>query len=110
MSGQDLMTELMTKASQLELALRQLRIRGRDYAEKERNYRMALSQKMLLERDNGLPVTILSDVCRGDRKIAGLKFQRDLSEITYKSALEAINVYKLQIKTLENQIDREYRG
>jgi len=65
---------------------------------------------MLQERDSGTPVTIISDICRGSQEIAELKFKRDCAEVVYKSALEAVNGYKLQIKVLENQIDREWRG
>ena len=52
----------------------------------------------------------MSDICRGDPQIAKLKFDRDVAEVTYKSAMEACNIYKIQVKVLENQIDREYRG
>ena len=110
MSGQDLMIDLQGKIQLLDKALEQLKHRGRTCAESEQNYRMELAKKILLERDKGTPVTIISDICRGNEGIAKLKFMRDVAETTFKAALEAINVYKLQIKVLENQIDREYRG
>lgn len=110
MSGQDLMLDLQGKVQLLDKALQQLGKRGRDYAEAEREYRVALAKKIAVERDKGTPVTIISDVCRGSQEIANAKFQRDTAEVVYKSALEAINVYKLQLKLLENQIDREFRA
>lgn len=55
-------------------------------------------------------MTILSDVCRGLPLIAKLRLHRDIAEAEYKAAQEAIQVYKLQIRLLEAQIDREYRG
>lgn len=110
MSGQDLMLDLQGKVQLLDKALQQLGKRGRDYAEAEREYRVALAKKIAAERDKGTPVTIISDVCRGSQEVANAKFQRDTAETVYKSALEAINVYKLQLKLLENQIDREFRG
>lgn len=110
MSGQDLMQELNDKVNLLNKALSALPERGRSYAMEEYYYRVALSKDILTERSGGLPVTIVSDVCRGKEAIAELKFKRDVAEVMYKSALEAINGYKLQIKILENQIDREYRG
>lgn len=109
-SGQDLMGELQGKIQMLDAALKQLGNRGRSYAKSEQDYRIALAKKILNERDKGVPVTIISDICRGDPEIAKLKFERDVSETVYKAALEACNVFKLQIKVLENQIDREYRG
>ena len=110
MSGQDLMRDLSGKVSLLDSALRQLGVRGREYAQAEQDYRVALAQKILIERDKGAPVTIISDICRGDREIAKKKFDRDCKETGYKAALEAINVYKIQIKTLESTIEREWRG
>ena len=110
MSGQDLMLDLQTRVQMLDQALKQLGNRGRAYAQAEQDYRIALASKILEEREKGTPVTIISDVCRGNRAIAKLKFERDIAETVYKSALEACNVYKLQIKVLESQIDREYRG
>lgn len=108
MSGQDLMQELSTKVAMLDAALNQLRNRGRAYAQAEHDYRVALAKKILTERENQVPVTIMSDVCRGAPEIARLKLERDIAETVYKSAMEACNVYKLQVKILENQIDREY--
>ena len=110
MSGQDLMQELQEKVQLIDSALQQLGKRGRSYAQAEMDYRQALNQKILMERDKGTPVTIISDVCRGDRAVAKYKFERDVAEVVYKSAMEALNVYKLQLRILENQIEREYRG
>lgn len=110
MSGQDLMLAMQTNINMLNAAQKEFGGRGRTWAAAEREYRIALAKKILIERDKGMPVSIISDVCRGDREIAELKFKRDCAEVVYKSAMEAINGYKLQIKVLENQIDREWRG
>ena len=110
MSGQDLMLAMQTNINLLNAAQRDIGSRGRTWAAAEREYRVAFAKKMLQERDSGTPVTIISDICRGSQEIAELKFKRDCAEVVYKSALEAVNGYKLQIKVLENQIDREWRG
>ena len=91
----NLMDELWQKFKMLDAASKELRSRGSAYC-------------ILLERDKGTPVTIISDVCRGDRTIAGLKFNRDVADVVYKSALEAVNGYKLQIRILDAQIEREW--
>lgn len=108
MTGQDLMMEMQNKMATLDAALRQIGKRGETYAKAEQDYRTALASKMLLERDNGTPVTILSDICRGTPEIAQKKLNRDIAESLYKVALEACNVYKLQIRILENHIEREW--
>lgn len=110
MSGQDLYLQLQSRVALLDSAMKQIALRGRKFAEAEHDYRVALAQKILVERDKGTPVTIISDLCRGDREVARLKFDRDCAESTYKAGLEACNVQKLQLRLLENQIDREYRG
>lgn len=108
MTGYDLMQQLQSKVTLLDEAVRMVKQRGQGYAKAEKEYRIALSQKILIERNNGTPVTIMSDVCRGDKKIADLKFRRDVAEVMHRSALEAINAYKLEIKMLDAQIGREW--
>lgn len=108
MSGQDLMIEMQGRVSNLDSALKELGNRGRAYAQAEHDYRVALSQEILKERDNKMPVTIISDVCRGKKEIAALRFRRDIAETVYDAAKEACNVYKLEIRTLEEQISREW--
>ena len=56
----------------------------------------------------GTPVTIIGDICRGDKDIARKKFDRDCAEVAYRAALEAINNYKLQIRILDEQLNREW--
>lgn len=109
-SGQDLMLELQEKLRLLDAALATYGTRGRAYAEAERDYRVELRKLILTERVNKTPTSIIGDVCRGDPTIAEMKFQRDVAEATYKSAIEAINIYKLQIRVLENQIEREWKN
>lgn len=108
MNGQDLFLDMQAKTALLDKALGELGRRGRIYAEYERDYRIALRQEILLERDKGTPVTIISDICRGKSEIALKRFQRDLAESVYKAAFEAVNVYKLEINILREQIDREW--
>lgn len=108
MAGYDLINEIGQKSRMLDTAVKELGTRGRAYAQAEHDYRVALAEKTLIERDKGTPATICSDVCRGDRKIAKLRFERDVAEVVYRSALEAINATKLQIKILDAQVEREW--
>ena len=108
MAGYDLINEIRQKSKMLDTAIREIGTRGRAYAQAEHDYRVALAEKTLIERDKGTPATICSDVCRGDRKIAKLRFERDVAEVVYRSALEAINATKLQIKILDAQVEREW--
>ncbi len=109
-SGQDLDLELRDKLRLLDMSLREYGKRGRTYAQAEHDYRVAMAKQVLIERDKGQPVTIISDICRGNAEIARLRFARDVAEVDYKAVQEAINSYKLQIKILEAQRAREWSG
>lgn len=108
--GYDLIAEINEKCALLDTAVRLLKKRGLEYAAAERDYKISLAQKMLKEREEGTPVTIISDICRGDEEIAQARFKRDCAEVVYKSALEAINNYKLQLRLLDAQLDREWHS
>lgn len=108
MSGQDLYTELDKKVKALNTALSEYRKRGIAFAQAEHNYRIALAKGILIQRAEGLPVTIIQDICKGEEGIAKLRLNRDIAETLYKSAGEAIQSYKLQIRILESEISREY--
>lgn len=104
----DLVNAIGEKISLLDSAITQLGKRGKTYAQAEMDYKIALAKKILEERDKGTPVTIISDVCRGNPEIARLRFERDCAEVVYKSAMEAINSYKLQIRMMDSQLSREW--
>lgn len=106
----DLVNEIKDRSRLLDVAVFECKKRGMKYAETERDYRVALAKKYIAERDRGTPVTIISDVCRGSAEIAGLRFERDCAEVFYKSAQEAVNSMKLQLRLLDNQLEREWGG
>ena len=71
----DLISEIGQKSKLLDAAVQELGKRGRSYAQSEQEYRIALAKRILDERSKGTPVTIISDICRGDREIAKLRFR-----------------------------------
>lgn len=92
----------------LETAVAEMKKRSKDLAQKEYLYRMALSKRLTELRADGQPVTHLADIARGESNIAKLRLDRDIAKGLYDSSQEAINVYKLKIKVLENQYAREW--
>ena len=92
----------------LNTALAEFKTRGINYAKAYKNYRIALAQELLKLRDEGMPVTIAYDIARGNELVANYKEQEIITEALYKSSQEAINSYKLQIKILQEQINKEY--
>lgn len=92
----------------LTMALTEYKKRGKEYAEAYKNYRILLSQELLKLKAEGMPVTIAYDIARGTEHVANAKEQEIITECLYKSCQEAINTYKLQIKILQENINKDY--
>ena len=104
----DLTNELNNLIKKLDISVKSLRNTGSDYAKAYTDYRVALAKELVRLKDDGMAVTIAYDVARGKPEIAKLKFNEIASEAIYKANQEAINSTKLQIKIIQNQIDKEY--
>lgn len=108
MDGYELIEQIQQKSALLDKALQESKERGVASADAEQAYKVALAKAMLIERDKGTPVTILSDICKGQEEIAGLRRERDIADALYKSSKEAINVYKIQLRVLQEQAEMEW--
>ena len=104
----DLLNMLTDLQSQLDISVKQLRKSGKDYAEAYSDYRIALAQELVKLRDKNIPVTLCSDLARGNIDVAKKKFQEISTEAIYRANLESINSLKIRIKVLEAQIEREW--
>ena len=103
----ELYNELQTKIRELNASVLLLRSNGTNPAEAEYNYKILLSQEALKLRDSKMPVSMISTVIYGIKEVANLRFKRDVAEVVYNANQENINSLKLQIRILENQIQRE---
>lgn len=104
----DLVNELNSLSNKLSLSIKSLIQTGKDYAKAYTDYRIALAKELVRLKDDGMAVTIAYDVARGKPEIAKLKFNEIANEAVYKANLESINAVKLQIKIIQNQIDKEW--
>ena len=105
----DLYNELTQKIKELNISIKKLRETGTEYAEAERDYKITLRQEALkLSAEKGMPVTLIQQVVYGVPEVAEKRFKRDVKEAVYKANLESINSTKLQIRVIENQLQREY--
>ena len=100
--------EIQERTKKLDQAIEHLAENGRDLAEKEKEYKIALNQKALQLRAEDMPVTLINQVIYGYEDIALLRLARDTAQVKYNANLEYINTIKLQIRILENQLAREY--
>lgn len=104
----ELYQELQAKTQQLDRSIKQLRTSGTEYAQAERDYKVLLRQECLQLRDKGMPIGMIDKTCYGIPSVAEARFKRDVAEAVYKANLEAINSTKLQMRLLENQLQREW--
>ena len=82
---------------------------GKELAEAERDYKITLRQEALkLRTEKDMPVTLIQQVVYGIPEVAEKRFKRDVAEAMRNTAQENINVQKLQIKILEEQIKRDW--
>lgn len=104
----DLINELMNLTKELDIQVKNLANSGKEYAEAYTKYRVKLAQELVKVRNDGTPVTLCSDLARGNIDVARAKFQEISKEAIYKANLESINAIKLRIKVITNQLDKEY--
>lgn len=107
---QDLINELNEYRQNLDKAIDEIKARGKAKAEAEKDYRVELAKKILELRANGIPVSIINDLARGDEKIANLKMKRDIEESLYESNMQRIYECKINIDWLQSQIEAERKG
>ena len=110
MNGQDLTVQIMDLSRRLEMCLGEFGRWGKDKAKAEYDYRVSQSQEMLKMREQGVPVTILSDIVKGNATVAKKRLNRDIADTMYEAAKENINAIKLQIRVLQDQISREWNS
>lgn len=105
----DLYQDIQELMKELTSSIKLLRMNGNSLAEAERDYKICLRQEALkLRTENDMPVTLINQVIYGVPEVAEKRFKRDVAETTYNSNLEHINVTKLKLRLLENQLQREW--
>lgn len=108
MADYDLFTKISDLCDKNEERVGDLRHAGVQYAENKAEYRKELRKAILAERAKGTPVTIIGDLVRGLPRVADLQVNRDSAEAVYKAIQEEINVNKLRIRVLDEQLKREW--
>ena len=104
----DLWREIEHTRRLLAKGITEMKERGQAFAKAERDYKMKQAEKILMLKADGFPATLIRDVVKGDKEVATLRFERDIAGYSYETCKEAINVYKRDLTTLENQHSREW--
>lgn len=104
----DLFVELEQKRKMLDTSIKELRKSGSSLAQAEKDYKILLRTECLKLRSEGMPIGMIDKTCYGIPSVAEARFKRDVADTIYKANLEAINSIKLEIRIIQNQIDKEY--
>ena len=76
-------------------------------AEAEREYRMLLSAMTAQYRTSGTPVTVISDLCRGEERIADAKLRWKSAEANAKASSHVIFLKKDKMAMLQEVAKHE---
>ncbi len=105
----DLFNEIQELTKKLSTSINQMAKYGKELAEAERDYKITLRQEALkLRAEKGMPVTLIQQVVYGVPEVANKRFKRDVAESMRDTSREYINTLKLQIRTLSEQLSREW--
>lgn len=106
MNDIELVQQLDDMVAKMHLALKESAIRGEEWAKAERDYKVSNAQFILTERAKGTAITLIKDLSLGDGKVSDLRLKRDIALVAYENAKEARNIYKLNVRLLESEIER----
>lgn len=106
----DLYEEIQRLMAELTASIRKLRDNGAKLAEAERDYKITLRTEALRLRAGDMPVTLINQVIYGVPKVAELRLKRDIEQANYEANKEHINICKLKLRILENQLSREWNN
>ena len=104
----DLYAELRQKTNLLDRSVNHLKVSATEYAQAEKDYKILLRQECLKLRDGGMAIGLINMTAYGIPTVAEARFKRDVAEAVFTANKEAINSYKLQMRLLEAQIEREW--
>ena len=75
---------------------------GRLKSQAEYDYRLLKAKKIIILRNEKVPVTIISDLVKGDEEVAVLKLNLDMKEILYDNKRENIRGLRDVISTYQS--------
>ncbi len=104
----DLIRQELEFADRADELIHDLSRWGHNLAHAEHDYKRKKSETTLALKASGLNATLINNVIDGYAGVADLRLSRDIAQVEYETAQEAINLLKWQIKIVENQLAREW--
>lgn len=107
MNGQDIQIEQNKAYESMEKSNKKAHKKDLEMAEYVRQYDIALGQKILQLRTEGVQASIVEKVAKSDPQIADIKFNASVCEAESRAAKENINIKKKIFDSLEATKKRE---
>ena len=92
----------------LNLAVEESKKRGKAMVEAEAAYYSAKAHEAFKLLEDGYAVTFIQSVIKGRPGVSDAMSDYHAAEVEYKNAVEAVNVYKLKLRVLEADYEREW--
>ena len=105
---QDLYSERELLRRKLDQCIKMLRQTASDYARADRDYNVAVRACWMRLRDKDMPIGMISKVYKGEDDVAEKRFKLIEAEAMKDANKEAVMSYKLQLRLVEEQIQREF--
>ncbi|MGN7311474.1 hypothetical protein ACTHQ4_10250 [Alkalicoccobacillus gibsonii] len=99
---QSVISKMQRVQKRLDESSRAIYVLAQEKAEAEREYRVALSQRILILRTEKFPATLINDIAKGEKEIAMLRLKRDIAKEKYKSGLESMNNVRTEASLLQS--------
>ena len=103
-----LIDEIQNIYDLLDRSIKSLKRTSGAYAQAEKEYKILLRQECLKLRDEGMAIGMITITAYGIPSVAEARFKRDIAEANYKANQEAIQAYKLQLRLMDAQAQREW--
>jgi hypothetical protein len=92
--------EIHTASKRLSKGADALFLLAKANAEAEQQYRSALAKEIVKLKLEGMSVTLIPDIARGNT--ADLKFKRDIAEFKYTSGRDSLKAIAVQVTALQS--------
>jgi len=108
MLGGDLIQEIRELANEQDRLYELWEERARIAAEEEAAYQILMRKHAYLERDAGVPATLITQFIRGDESVAEARRKRDIAEELKEITKNRITDIRKRIETTNAQAGREW--
>lgn len=108
MTGQELYAERDEIKKSLNHSMDKMYTNGVNWGEKTKAYRTILAQTILMLKAEGMQISIIDKVAKGQEDVAQAELDMMTAEVLYRSSMENIMIQKKLLDSVEDEIKREW--